>query len=46
MERRDGEPDRLKALVEGREWVTTGSSGTQAASEKASVGAEIGGNRL
>jgi integrase len=26
MDRRDGEPERLKALVEGREWVATGSS--------------------
>jgi integrase len=26
MNRRDGEPDRLRALVEGRDWVATGSS--------------------
>ncbi|MGN6372155.1 MAG: tyrosine-type recombinase/integrase [Solirubrobacteraceae bacterium] len=28
MDRRDGEPERLKALVEGREWAVLGSSGT------------------
>jgi integrase len=27
MDRRDGEPERLKALVEGREWAAMGSSG-------------------
>lgn len=27
MDRRDGEPERLKALVEGREWAALGSSG-------------------
>ena len=26
MDRRDGEPERLKALVEGRELVATGST--------------------
>jgi hypothetical protein len=26
MDRRDGEPERLRALVEGREWVATGST--------------------
>ncbi len=26
MDRRDGEPERLKALVEGREWAAMGSS--------------------
>jgi integrase len=45
VERRDDEPDRLKALVEGRGWVATGSSDTQTASAKATVGAENGGNR-
>lgn len=24
MDRRDGEPERLKALVEGRDWVASG----------------------
>jgi integrase len=32
MDRRDGEPKRLKALVEGREWAAMGSSGREAAS--------------
>lgn len=27
MDRRDGEPERLRALVEGREWTAMGSSG-------------------
>ena len=45
MDRRDGEPERLKALVEGRGWVATGSSDTQAAPAKATAGAENGGNR-
>jgi hypothetical protein len=26
MDRRDGEPERLKALVEGREWAPLGTS--------------------
>ena len=46
MDRRDREPERLKALVEGREWVAAGSGDAQTASEKAAVGAENGGNRL
>jgi integrase len=33
MDRRDGEPERLKALVEGREWAALGSSGNISASE-------------
>jgi integrase len=31
MDRRDGEPERLKALVEGPEWVATGSSASSGA---------------
>jgi hypothetical protein len=31
MHRRNGEPERVKALVEGREWVATGSSGSNGA---------------
>ena len=27
MDRRDGEPERLKALVKGEEWAPTGTSG-------------------
>jgi hypothetical protein len=38
MDRRDGEPERLKALVEGRDWAPMGTS----PAEKAS--AETAGN--
>jgi integrase len=40
MDRRDGEPERLRALVEGRDWAPTGTSGvetTAAAAEKAAA---------
>jgi len=33
MDRRDGEPERLKALVEGREWAPRGTSGDLGSSE-------------
>lgn len=33
MDRRDGEPERLKALVEGREWAALGSSTASTVSE-------------
>jgi hypothetical protein len=42
MDRRDGEPERLRALVEGRDWVATGSSDTKAVQEGAAVGTETG----
>jgi integrase len=29
MDRRDGEPERLRALVEGRDWAPTGTSGVE-----------------
>ncbi len=32
MDRRDGEPERLKALVEGAEWAPTGTSEANTAS--------------
>ncbi len=35
MNRRDGEPERLKALVEGREWAAMGSRPTKKASAEA-----------
>jgi hypothetical protein len=46
MDRRDGEPQRLRALVEGRDWVTTGSTDPITAKEGTAVAAENGGNRL
>jgi integrase len=46
MDRRDGEPERLRALVEGRDWVATGSTDAKAAQDGATVGAENGGDRL
>jgi len=33
MDRRDGEPGRLRALVEGRDWAPAGTSAAAAASE-------------
>jgi integrase len=44
MDRRDGEPERLKALVEGRDWVATGSTSTESAPEGAAAVAENGAN--
>ncbi len=35
MNRRDGEPERLKALVQGAEWAAVGSSGARVASGEA-----------
>jgi hypothetical protein len=32
MDRRDGEPERLKALVEGRDWAPMGTSPAEKAS--------------
>ena len=46
MDRRDGEPQRLRALVEGREWVATGSTDPKTAKEGTAVAAENGGKRL
>ena len=36
MDRRDGEPERLKARVEGRDWVAAGS-GTEVEGQEAAV---------
>jgi integrase len=46
MDRRDGEPQRLRALVEGRDWVATGSTDPKTVQEGTTVAAENGGNRL
>jgi integrase len=40
MDRRDGEPERLKALVEGGEWAAMGSSGTEGAPAEAAGAAQ------
>jgi integrase len=40
MDRRDGEPERLKALVEGREWAAMGSGASNVGSATASVADE------
>jgi integrase len=34
MDRRDGEPERLRALVEGRDWVAAGSTDTHRADDE------------
>jgi integrase len=44
MDRRDGEPERLRALVEGRDWVATGSSRTDNVPSKVPATAENGPN--
>jgi hypothetical protein len=40
MNRRDGEPERLKALVEGREWAALGSSPTESVSVEDPAGTQ------
>jgi hypothetical protein len=39
MDRRDGEPARLKALVEGRDWAPLGTTGAEIASQRPEIDA-------
>lgn len=43
MDRRDGEPARLKALIEGREWAALGSNGDISESETSGARTASGG---